>query len=326
MVFKSFQILSNSVHHNFLRWLLSSPPRPDLSPLRLGAASILPVLFRRSQNREIPATKHTNLRMSRFSTYNTATYIFEGNFTTINGNFTMSGGTLSVPRDELIARYPGVEFRGNANTGQIERSVRIVAGAVIRLSSDLSIEGDSEVGSTAVISGGMIKSSMIHGSVSGGIINDSTIHGSGSVSGGIINNSDIYGSFRFGIISSTTIHASGSGSDDRIDNSEINSNDRFLSKLFEAIEKTMSNSIHNSRRMLGAIRNNHRDGGSSDDIPRTGSSNTGPLNDFSTRGGVIVSRNTFPLANENKPGHLLHTFAFPHRSLSRRTRRLMTAP
>lgn len=68
-----------------------------------------------------------------------------------------------------------VDFRGPADTAEIQSTVRIAAGANITLSPSLEISGDSEIGSNAIVCGGKIKHSRIDGLVIGGVIGQCTM-------------------------------------------------------------------------------------------------------------------------------------------------------
>lgn len=87
---------------------------------------------------------------------------------------------------DLHRRYEGVRFKGESSRISIENTVIIHPGAIIDLSSDLHISGNSIVGGRAIIEGGRIHSSCIHGRVFAGSLDNTFVDVFATVSGGIL--------------------------------------------------------------------------------------------------------------------------------------------
>ncbi|KUL81772.1 hypothetical protein ZTR_09246 [Talaromyces verruculosus] len=85
----------------------------------------------------------------------------------------------------LQLRYPGVDFLGDRSSGSfIDKEVTITPGARIDLSQGVQIRNRSIIGRDAIIEGGYIQCSTIHGRVSGGRIEDSEIEVFARITGG----------------------------------------------------------------------------------------------------------------------------------------------
>lgn len=85
----------------------------------------------------------------------------------------------------LQLRYPGVDFLGDrSSASSIDEEVTVFPGARINLSQGVQIRNRSVIGRDAIIEGGYIQSSIIHGRVSGGRIEDSEIEVFARITGG----------------------------------------------------------------------------------------------------------------------------------------------
>ena len=103
----------------------------------------------------------------------------------INGkrvDFTNQSANRS--KDELVARFPGVQFYGEPQGAVIGEHVKIEAGAIVELSPNLRLEGHTEIKAGARISGGEIVDSQVGGWVSGGRVFGSLIEAGALVQGG----------------------------------------------------------------------------------------------------------------------------------------------
>lgn len=105
----------------------------------------------------------------------------------------------------LKARFPGVVFEPGFDASTIDASVKIVPGA--RLSGTPQLRGTTVIGATAVVDGGVITNSTVHGEVSGGVLNNATVDKGGCVSGGVLNSSKVLsgGHVSGGVLNSATV-------------------------------------------------------------------------------------------------------------------------
>ncbi|KAI7968400.1 hypothetical protein EIK77_000035 [Talaromyces pinophilus] len=89
-------------------------------------------------------------------------------------------------------RDEGVRFKGERSAKTyIEHTVTIQPGAIIDLSKDVQISGDSIIGGRAIIEGGRIQSSRIYGRVFGGSLDNTFVDVFATISGGLLTHSSI---------------------------------------------------------------------------------------------------------------------------------------
>lgn len=89
-------------------------------------------------------------------------------------------------------RYEGVTFKGERSAKTyIENTVTIHPGAIIDLSQDVQISGNSIIGGRAIIEGGRIQSSSIYGRVFGGSFENTFVNVFATISGGLLSHSSI---------------------------------------------------------------------------------------------------------------------------------------
>jgi hypothetical protein len=128
----------------------------------------------------------------------------------------------------LEARFPGVQLAGHEFL-TIGADVLIAPGARIEGTPPGTVlDGKTEVGARAVVTGGQVFDSTILGSIRGGVVRDSLVEGGASISGGDVRDSSVHsgasvsgGSLRGASIKPQAIVSGGSLRDTRVENGAI---------------------------------------------------------------------------------------------------------